>query len=167
MKRTMQQTSKFVLDKAHQVNLKMNKSKCKIGADSGPCIGHVLIPEGLKIDPKKTHDIHEMPAPTDKAGVQRFLGMVNYVSKFISNVSGKAQPLRELIHKEVDFVWEERHVQAFNQLKKDITSPPVLRFYDCSKPVKLTCDASKSGLGTVCIQEDMPVAYASKSLMPT
>ncbi len=158
---------KLVLDKAREVNLRLNKSKCKIGVMSVPYIGHILSAEGLQIDPKKTAAIRDMPDPTDKPAVQRFLGLVNYVSKFIENVSDKAKPLRELLTKEAEFIWEDRQKKAFNQLKDDLVAPPVLRYFDSKKSVKLTCDASKSGLGAACLQDDMPIAYASKSLTPT
>jgi transposase InsO family protein len=82
----------------------------------------------------------------------------------MENVSEKSQPLRELIHKDTEWSWTEVHQKAFDELKNGIMSPPVLQYYDPKKPVRLTCDASKSGLGAAILQEGMPVAYASKSM---
>ena len=53
---------------------------------------------------------------------------------------------------------------AFELLQKDICTTPTLKYFDPSKYVKLSVDASKSGLGAVCLQEESPVAYASRSL---
>ena len=53
-----------------------------------------------------------MPAPEDKQGIQRLLGMVNYVAKFAPHVSEVTAPLRELLKKDVAWHWTERHEQA-------------------------------------------------------
>ena len=73
-----------------------------------PYIGHVLTSNGLKPDPKKVHAVEGMPSPEDKPALLRFLGMVNYMSKFIPNLADLTQPLRELLHKEVEWHWSER-----------------------------------------------------------
>ena len=60
--------------------------------------------------------------------------------------------------------WEPAQQQAFNILKANISQPLVLRYFDPSKPVTLSVDASKSGLGAACLQDGYPVAYASRAL---
>ena len=62
-----------------------------------------------------------MPAPEDVGGVQRFLGMVTYLAKFIPNLSELTAPLRELIAKETVWHWDSRQQQAFQKLKEVIT----------------------------------------------
>ena len=52
----------------------------------------------------------------------------------------------------------------FEALKADISQPPVLKFFDASKPVTLSIDASKSGLGAACLPDESPVAYALPAL---
>ena len=103
-----------------------------------------------------------MPEPHDKKGVQRLLGMVNYVSKFVPNMSEITSPLRKLLKKDVTWHWSVRHARAFEKIKTILANPEpgVLTYYDVTKPVKLQVDASKSGLGAVLIQ------YASRSLTP-
>lgn len=59
-------------------------------------IGHVVTGDGLRVDPGKVKAIRDMPAPTDKAGVQRLLGTVQYPSKFLPNLLGMTKPLRKL-----------------------------------------------------------------------
>ena len=65
--------------------------------------GHVFTKNGLQTDPEKVRAVVDMPRPTDKAGVQRLLGMVNYVSKFIPNMSDLRSPLRQLLHQDVEW----------------------------------------------------------------
>ena len=76
----------------------------------------------------------------------------------------KTATLRELLHNDVVWNWTETHQQAFDRLKDDLTNPPVLKFFDAGKPVVLSVDASKSGLGAACLQDDAPVAFASRAL---
>jgi hypothetical protein len=82
-------------------------------------------------------------------------------------VAELSKPLRELLKKEVVFRWDFEQQKAFEQLKYILTAAPVLRFYDPSKALTLTVDASKDGLGAALLQEGAPVAYASRSLNNT
>lgn len=75
---------KLILDRANEVNLELNPLKCRFRVDK---MGHVFISNGLKPDPFKTIAISEMPAPTYLTALQRFLGIVNYLGKFIPNFS--------------------------------------------------------------------------------
>lgn len=106
----------------------------------------------------------EMPAPVDKTGVRRFLGLMQYVAKFIPNLSTVSAPLRELTEKEVQFEFGQAQSDSFEKLKKLASTAPVLAFYDVNKPVTVSVDASSEGLGAVILQDELPVAYASKAL---
>lgn len=64
----------------------------------------------------------------------------------------------------MEFVWTSYQDKAFKQLKKLITEAPVLGYYDPSKKLKLSVDASSVGLGATLIQEERPIAYASRAL---
>ena len=66
----------------------------------------------------------DMPAPQDKQALQRFLGMVNYVSKFIEHLSEKAKPLRDLIKKEIEWHWTHVQEKAYKDLKRSLTEAP-------------------------------------------
>ena len=94
-----------VLDRVREVNLKLNPDKCKFRLDQVAYVGHIFTSEGLKADPSKTTAINDMPIPTDVTSLQRFLGMVNYLSKYIQNLSDIAAPLRKLTHKETAWCW--------------------------------------------------------------
>lgn len=153
-----------VLNRAQEVGLKLNQQKCQFRAKSVTFVGHKFTAEGLKPDPEKTEAIKVMPAPEDRPALQRFLGMTNYLGKFIKNYSEKTAVLRELLRKDTIWCWTDAHEQAFQKLKNDLASPPVLKYFDPTKPVVLSVDSSQSGLGAACLQEDAPVAYASRAL---
>ncbi|KAK5883558.1 hypothetical protein CesoFtcFv8_019875 [Champsocephalus esox] len=158
---------KKVLERVREVNLKLNSAKCKFRLDHVGYVGHIFTSEGLKADPSKTDAINNMPVPTYVVSRQRFLGMVNYLGKFIPNFSDIAAPPRKLIHKDTAWCWFQQHQDAFDILRSCLSSPPVLSYYDVKRPVTLTCDTSCYRLGAACMQEGRPVAFASRTLTDT
>ena len=79
-------------------------------------------------------------------------------------MSQKSAPLRQLLQKDVEWSWGQAEDDAFTSLKTAISSAPVLKFFDPEEPVTLSVDASSKGVGAVILQNDRPVAYASKAL---
>ena len=90
--------------------------------------------------------------------------MVNYLSKFAPNLSEIISPLRSLLKKETEFLWDEPQSRAFERVKQTITQSPVLVYYDPNKELTLEVDSSKDGIGACLMQENRPIAFASKSL---
>ena len=158
---------KNALQRARERNLKLNKEKVKLRMSEVPYIGHLLTSEGIKPDPKKVEAVRKMPQPTDVPSVKRFLGMVNYLSKFLPNISTITEPLRQLEAKDVEWHWDENQQKAFEEVKTLITSHPVLQYHDVAKEVTLQCDASQSGVGAALLQEGQPVAFTSRALTST
>ncbi|RVE62485.1 hypothetical protein OJAV_G00157530 [Oryzias javanicus] len=152
-----------LLERIRSINLKLNKSKCKIRMTEITYIGHVLSEKGLKPDPEKVRAIQNMPAPEDKAALQRFTGLLQYLSKFIPNLSDISAPLRKL-EGNMEWHWGAEQQQSFDKLKALVSQAPVLKYYDVNKPVTLSVDASSEGLGAVLLQEGQPVAYGSRAL---
>jgi len=131
-------------------------------------MGHVLSPDGLKPDAEKVKAVREMLVPSDKQGVQRFLGMMNYLQKFAPKLSEIITPLRDLIKSDTEFLWDEQvHGVALNEAKRIISSTLVLKYSNPNTEPVLQCDASMHGLGACLMQNGQPVAFASRSLTPT
>lgn len=89
-----------------------------------------------------------MPNPTDAKGVQRCVGFVNYLSRFMPHLSEVCEPLRRLLDKEVPLHWLPKHGVAMKELKTLVMAVPVLHYYDVSKPVTIQSDSSQTGLGS-------------------
>ena len=105
-----------------------------------------------------------MPPPTDIAGIQRLLGMTQYLSKFLPHLSDMTKPLRDLTQKNIAWIWDHPQEKALETLKTAVASTPVLRYYNLDEEVTLQCDASQCGLGAALMQKGQPVAYASRAL---
>ena len=129
-----------------------------------PFIGHITTDKGLRVDPAKVRAIREMPAPTDMAGVQRLLGLAQYLSKFLPHLSDITKPLRELTQNDVQWVWGTAQQTALEALKEAVVTTPVLRYYNLEEDVTLQCDAFQFGLGAALLQNGQPVAYACRAL---
>ena len=100
-----------LLDKCSDYDLHLSAKKLKFKATSVTFMGHRLTDKGLEPDPAKISAITEMPRLEDKAGVQRFLGMCQYLSKFCPNLSASVVPLRELTKQDAAFIWSNTHEQ--------------------------------------------------------
>ena len=105
-----------------------------------------------------------MPPPTDKEGVQRFVGTVNYLDKFIKHKAELKGPISQLTQKDTAFVWDTPQKDAFRKLKDVISRSPVLSYFDNNKPTILNVDTSNTGLETVVMQNGKPIAYGSRTL---
>ena len=145
----------------------LSKDKCQFRQTKITYLGETLTANGVKPDETKVEAIKNYPKPTNKHDVRRLLGMVNFIAKFAPNISDVTAPLRELIKKNVAFHWLETHEKAFRDLQHLLTDPATLRYYDVAKPVTLQVDASQNGLGAALIQNQGPVAYASKAMNDT
>ena len=156
-----------VMDSIRAVNLRLNPEKCRFRVTEVAYVSHLLTDQGVKPDPAKTAAVRLISPPEDKNSLQRFLGMTNYLAKFVPGYSEATAPLRELLRQDVDWCWLELHTGAFTKLKELIASPPVLRYFDVHQPVVLSADASEHGLGAVCLQNDRPVAFTSRALTET
>ncbi|XP_055887318.1 uncharacterized protein K02A2.6-like [Biomphalaria glabrata] len=153
-----------VLDIARRKGIKLKPSKCSLRVRQVKFVGHIITDSGIKPDDSKIEAIQSMPYPTDRKELERFLGMINYLGKFLQNLSEITAPLRELLKQDNEWIWVEQHQKAVDYLKSLITTAPVLAFYDVSQPVKLSVDASREGLRAVLMQNERSVAYASSSL---
>ncbi|KAL9950229.1 hypothetical protein ACROYT_G042702 [Oculina patagonica] len=78
-----------------------------------------------------------------------------------------SEPVRQLMKKDVPFVWQPEHQRSFQNLKQAITEVPVLAYYNPEKENLIQSDASLKGIGCVLMQEGKPVCYASRSLTET
>lgn len=156
------------LVKAREVGLKLNQKKCRFRVQELTFLGDKITSEGVLPDSKKVEAINKMPQPTSQVELQRYLGMVNYLGKFVPNLSSKTVALRSLLEEKHEWQWQPEHEREWNHLKGFLTTEPVLKFYDPAKRTKISSDASKTGLGAVLLQEHegmwKPVAYASRVL---
>jgi hypothetical protein len=85
-----------VLERLEQNHVKINSAKMKLMTTSATFMGHLITPDGLRPDPTTVVAVTNLPTRHDKQGIRRFLGAINYLSKFCPRLSSVTQPLRDL-----------------------------------------------------------------------
>ena len=135
-------------------------------------MGSIVGKNELLMDPEKVRSVIDMPEPKNKQEeVRMFLGLISFYRRWISDYSDMAGPLIELLpgkDKDISSRWGPAQEKAVEDLKKAITSYPVLRKYDHSKPIMIVTDSSAYAIGACMFQyhDDHPcaIAYASRMM---
>ena len=153
--------------RCRDVNLKLNAKKFQFKVKQVMWMGHLLSSTGVTSHPYRVQDIKDMTPPHDMIGVQRFLGMCNYLSRFTPNLEQVVKPLTELTHGNAVWSWSSQHDKAFETAKSLIANAATLKFFDVNKPCVLQVDALDTGLGGALLQNDKPVAFTSLTLSAT
>ena len=153
-----------LLARCRENGLKLNKEKSMLHTSQLNFLGHVVTDKGLRPDLKKVEAILRMPNPTDVEAVRRLQGMITYLAKFLPRLSTIMEPIRRLTRQDCNWEWGEEQETAMSQLKRLLTTAPLLAYYDPAKKLTIQCDASSTGLGAALMQEGKPLAYASRAL---
>lgn len=162
---------KAVLKRLKDHGLTINEDKCQIGVQEVNFLGHTLSAKGILPVNDKVSAIQSFRRPQNSTEMRSFLGLVNYVGRFIPNLSTISAPLREMTLKGNKFHWSKDAKIAFEKIKMSLSNPKHLGYYNPKYPTTLVTDASDHGLGAVLLQSDKGkprvIAYASKSLSKT
>jgi hypothetical protein len=112
------------------------------------------------VDPGKVRDVLDWKPPKFVHQVQSFLGLTSYYRMFIMIFSKISKPIIELLRKGNKYVWSKDFDEAFQTLKKLLTTSPVLAQPDITKPFDIYCDASDTSLGCILMQEGRVISYS-------
>ncbi|XP_058008100.1 uncharacterized protein LOC131182808 [Hevea brasiliensis] len=146
---------------AHKLVLK--KPKCSFAQLQVSYLGHIISQVGVQVDNSKISAITDWPQPTTPRGLRGFLGLTGYYRKFVYNYGSIAAPLTALLKKN-SFQWTAAATQAFESLKKALTSTPILVLPNFDLLFVIECDASDTGIGAVLLQNNKPVAFFSRAM---
>ena len=161
------QRVKAVMERLHARGIQISPKKCKLGMKRLEFLGHIVSGEGVEPTWDKVEAIVDLPAPRNPSEVRSFIGMATYYCRFLDHYSHVKRPLTELTKKEAVWTWGEAQEAAFKQIKRMLTSAPVLRNPDWSRPFILHTDWSKAGVGACLSQvaadgKEYAVAFTSR-----
>ncbi|KAK4391433.1 putative mitochondrial protein [Sesamum angolense] len=129
-------------------------------------LGHVVSEKGIQPDPAKVKAIMEWEPPKDVSEVRSFPGLTGYYRRFVKDFSVVAKPLTNLLKNKAPCKWNDKCAQSFEELKKRLTSTPILALSSGDGGYVVYTDASRQGLGYVLMQHGKVMAYASRQLRP-
>ena len=147
-------TIKRVLKKCKEHDITISPSKFKIGRQV-KFGGFIVSDKGVRIDPERIDAISKFPVPTDVKGVRSFMGLINQLSFHNPDINQMTPRIRELLKKDVAFLWEPEHQKEFDEVKSTLLKSGILKPYNKDLKTILITDASKiHGLGYVLLQVD-------------
>jgi hypothetical protein len=155
---------RMVLQKLRENQLYAKLNKCEFLLKEVSFLGHIISEGGISVDPSKVKDVLSWNTPQNVSDIRSFLGLAGDYRRFIEGFSMISMPMTELLAKSKSFEWMPRREANFQELKKRLTTAPILTMPDMEKPFSIYCDASGQGLGCVLMQDGHVVAYASRQL---
>jgi len=144
-----------VLECTRKHGLKMNPNKCAFGVSAGQFLGFMVPQRGIEISRRSTDAINKIVAPTNKTELQSLIGKVNFIRRFISNLSSKIHAFSPLLKLKADqeFVWGKEQQLALDKIKNYLTNPPVLIPPQQGKCFTLYLSTDGMVIGSALIQE--------------
>ena len=161
----------LVFKKLGKAGMKISGKKTVIGVQEMIFLGHKITPDGIYPDPSKVHNIQEWARPNTVTQLRQFLGLANYLRKFIKNYAAIAHGLTRQTsgEKQKPIIWDQEAIDSFNNLKKALSSEHVLVHPDLSEKggiFRVRVDASRVAEGGVLYQEqngqNRVVGFASR-----
>jgi len=137
----------------NKYRIKLNPKKCAFGVPAGKLLGYMVSARGIEANPEKVQAIARMLEPTDVKGVQQLTGRLAALSHFISRLGERTLPFYQLLRKGEKFEWTEEARQAFADLKKTLSTPPVLAVPKEREKLYLYIAARNSVVSTTLVVE--------------
>src|ERR1043165_252574 len=137
----------------NKYRIKLNPKKCAFSVPAGKLLGYMVSARGIEANPEKVQSIARMQEPTDVKGVHRLTGKLAALSRFISRLGERTLPFYQLLRKGEKFEWTKEARQAFADLKKTLSTPPVLAVPKEREKLYLYVAARNSVVSTTLIVE--------------
>ncbi|GFW78890.1 retrovirus-related Pol polyprotein from transposon 17.6 [Trichonephila clavipes] len=161
---------KTIFERLLHFKLKANREKCHFASSRVKYLGFWITQKGIEVDPEKVASILDIPPPKNVKELQYFLQTCSWFRRYIQDFAKISRPLSYLTKKKVKWQWGFDQQNAFQTLKNNLTTPPVLKQADGTKPYIIRTDASNYALGAVLLQgegsDEHPIEYASRLLTP-
>lgn len=162
-----------VLQRFGTYGLTLNLEKCEFDKSSVEFFGFIFSAAGISPSPEKVRAIQLLAPPTNPTEMRSFLGMTNFLGRFIPHYADIATPLRNLTKQDTTWSWGPVEQSAFNQLKQSLSSNTVMSYFSPQKSTTIVTDAGPHGISAILLQhtpqtEDYRViAYSSRALSDT
>ncbi len=152
-----------------QSGVTIGREKCKFAVPHIEFMGLLATRNGIQPPEDKIRAIQQIKLPTDKSEVRSFMGLVQFLSRFIPNLASIAEPIQRLTRAASQWHWGMEESQSFAKIKGIISAKETLAYFDSKKKTELRVDAGPHGVGAILtqVQQDgscRPIAYASRTM---
>ncbi|KAL1204628.1 putative mitochondrial protein [Cardamine amara subsp. amara] len=152
----------------NEFGMKLNPVKCTFDVPSGEFLGYIVTHRDSEANPNQTNAFLTMPLLHNFKEVQRLIGRIAALNRFISRSTKKCLPFYQLLKRNKQFAWSDECKEAFKQFKVYLTTPPVLSKPDTKKRLYLYISVSQHAVSGVIVREDRGdkwlIYYISKNL---
>jgi len=160
-----------LFERLQKFKLRLNLAKCTFGVKSRKLLDFIVSQKGIEVDPDKVSTIIEMPIPNTKKEVRGFLGRLNYIARFISQLTATCELIFKLLRKNQALEWNEDCQTAFGKIKQYLQDPLVLQPPESGRPLILYLTVLEESKGCVLGQHEKTgkiehaIYYLSKKLI--
>jgi hypothetical protein len=155
--------------KCRSFGISLNPKKSMFAMQKGKLLGHIVLAEGIRINPSRVEEIQALSIPRSKKEVQSFLGKINFLRRFVPNFVEEVKLIIAMLRKGNEVRWTSESRNSFKKIKKDLTESPVLISPDYSKDFLIFSFASHDTVAAILLQTneaglEKPIAYFSRAL---
>jgi hypothetical protein len=140
--------------------VKLNPKKCVFGVPRGMLLGYIVSHRGIEADPEKVAALERMGLIRDLKGVQKVLGCLAALSRFISRLGEKGLPLYWLLKKHERFSWTVEAQEALDKMKVTLARAPILTLPQDGEPLYLYVAATTQVASTIIVVERTEEGHA-------
>ncbi|XP_027368366.1 uncharacterized protein LOC113874337 [Abrus precatorius] len=143
-----------LFERLRKFKLRLNPTKCTFGVKSGKLLGFIVSQKGIEVDPHKVKAINEILPPCTEKEVCGFLGRLNYIARFISQLTTTCEPIFKLLQKNQSMEWDVNCQEAFEKIKQYLQNPLILVLPVPGKPLIMYLTVLEGFMGCVLGQHD-------------
>ncbi|WCJ18433.1 Transposon Tf2-6 polyprotein [Euphorbia peplus] len=143
-----------VFQRLRKYNIRLNLAKCAFGVTAGKLLGFIVSRRGIEADPSKIKAIREMQPPKTEKEVRGFLGRLNFIARFIAQMTTKCEPIFKLLRKNNPGTWDHECQLAFDKIREYLQNPPILHPPNPDKPLLLYLTVCENSMGAFLAQAD-------------
>ncbi|XP_042519159.1 uncharacterized protein LOC122092926 [Macadamia integrifolia] len=139
-------------ERIKEFKLRLNSQKCVFGVTGGILLGFMVSERGIEIDPSKIKTITEMSPPQTEKEIRGFFGRIQYISRFISQLTAICEPIFKLLKKDQPKRWNPQCQLAFDRIKSYLVNPPILIPPTPERPLLLYLSVLETSMGSMVAQ---------------
>ena len=155
--------------KCRMFGISLNPKKPNFALEEGKLLGHIILKDGIKINPSRVEEIQKIAIPRTKKEIQSFIDKVNFLRRFISNFAEIMKYITNMLRKENEIKWTLEGKKVLSYIKKALLEAHVLNSLDCSKYYQIFSFVSEHMVVGVLLQKneqgfEQPISFYSQIL---